>query len=80
MTLFKRQDASRLTESFTLNGDTPVQVDDVTISSSSVIVITLKEVGGTVGAVPAIQTITPESGFTVSGTAGDTSVYNYLVL
>ena len=80
MTLFKRQDASRLTKSFTLNGTTPVQVDDVTVSADSTIVITLKTVGGTVGAVPAIQTITVGEGFTVAGTAGDTSVYNYLVL
>lgn len=65
---------------FTLNGATPVTVVEPTVGAISAIVITLKTVGGTVGAVPAIQTITAGTGFTVAGTAGDTSVYNYAVL
>lgn len=65
---------------FTLTGATPVTVTEPTVAANSVIVITLKTVGGTVGAVPAIQTITTGTGFTVAGTAGDTSVYNYLVI
>lgn len=64
---------------FTCNGSTPVTVTEPTITANSTIDITLKTVGGTVGAVPAIQTITSGTGFTVAGTAGDTSVYNYLV-
>jgi Uncharacterized conserved protein (DUF2190) len=65
---------------FTANGATPVTVTQAAITATSAVVITLKTVGGTVGAVPAIQTITPTTGFTVAGTAGDTSVYNYRVL
>ena len=51
-----------------------------TVGANSAIVITLKTVGGSVGAIPAIQTITAGTGFTIAGTAGDTSVYNYLVI
>ena len=64
----------------TINGATPVTVANTNITSGSDINFTLKTVGGTVGAVPAVQTITPGTGFTVAGTAGDTSVYNYRVL
>jgi hypothetical protein len=65
---------------FTINGVTPVSVADTNVTAGSAIVITLKSVGGTVGAVPAIQTITPTTGFTVKGTASDSSVYNYLII
>ena len=64
---------------FTLNGTTPVTVAQTATTANSVVAITLKTVGGTVGAVPAIQTITAGTGFTVAGTALDTSVYNYRV-
>src|SRR5262249_52862074 len=65
---------------FTINGVTPVTVSNTNVTADSAIVITLKTVGGTVGAVPAIQTITPATGFTVAGTASDTSVYNYRII
>lgn len=64
---------------FTLNGATPVTVANSAVTGSSIIDISLKTVGGTVGAVPAPQTVTPGTGFTVSGTAGDTSVYSYAI-
>lgn len=64
---------------FTLTGATPVTVTEPKITANSAVIITLKTVGGTVGAVPAIQTITAGTGYTVAGTAGDTSVYNYTV-
>lgn len=64
----------------TLNGVTPVAVGNTSITANSIVIFTLKTVGGTVGAYPAIQTITPTTGFTVAGTALDTSVYNYAVL
>ena len=63
----------------TLNGATPVTVANTAITANSVIVFTLKTVGGTVGAAPVPQTITAGTGFTVAGTALDTSVYNYRV-
>lgn len=75
-----RHDVERLTDTFTANGASDVTVVAPEITATSVIVITLKTVGGTVGAVPAIQTITAGTGFTVAGTASDTSVYNFVVL
>lgn len=64
---------------FTLNGTASVAVVAPQVTANSDINITLKTVGGTVGAVPAISTITPGVGFSVVGTSGDTSVYNYSI-
>lgn len=63
-----------------LNGATPVTVAAAMVTANSDINFTLKTVGGTVGAAPAIQTITPGTGFTVAGTAGDTSTYNMRIV
>ena len=63
-----------------LNGATPVTVANPGVDANTNIIFTLKTVGGTVGAVPAIQTITKGTGFTVAGTASDTSTYNYAIL
>lgn len=68
---------SAFTGTVTLNGATPVTVADTKIDAGSGVIFTLKTVGGTVGAHPAIQTITVGTGFTVAGTAGDTSTYNW---
>lgn len=65
---------------FVINGVTPVTVANAAVTANSVVLITLKTPGGTVGAVPAIQTITAGTGFTVLGTAADTSTYNYRIL
>lgn len=65
---------------FTINGTSPVTVTDAAITANSQILITLKTVGGTVGAIPHVETITPGTGFTVVGTASDTSTYNYTVI
>jgi hypothetical protein len=65
---------------FTANGATEVTVANANVTANSVIIITLKTVGGTVGAYPAIKTITPGTGFNVAATASDTSVYNYRVI
>lgn len=66
---------------FTINGVTPVVVADTYVTANSVIVITLKTVGGTVSPTPPyIPTITAGTGFTVAGVAGDTSVYNYRII
>jgi hypothetical protein len=74
-----QNDLSSFHGTVTLNGATPVTVANAYITSGSAINFTLKTVGGTVGAQPAIQTITAGTGFTVAGTASDTSVYNYKV-
>ncbi len=70
---------NRFLGTVTLNGASAVTVANTNVTANSIIVFTLKTVGGTVGAVPAIQTITAGTGFTVAGTALDTSVYNYSV-
>lgn len=64
---------------FTCNGTSAVTVANKEVTSASQIMITLKTVGGTVGATPYVDTITPGTGFTVKGTAGNTSVYNYAI-
>lgn len=66
---------------FTANGTTQVVITEPTVTANSLIIITLKTVGGTVSpSVPYIDTITVGTGFTTKGTASDTSVYNYLVI
>ncbi len=72
--------AASQTGTVTLNGATPVTVAKTSVTANSTIIFTLKTVGGTVGAVPAIQTITPTTGFDVAGTALDTSTYNYAII
>lgn len=63
----------------TLNGVTPITIADTRVTANSIIVFTLKTVGGTVGGGADIETITPGVGFTVQGTALDTSTYNYAI-
>ena len=65
---------------FVLNGATPVTVAQAALTANSQILISLKTVGGTVGACPNEQTVTPGTGFTVAGTAGDTSTYSYMII
>lgn len=65
----------------TLNGATPVTVADTAVDAGSIVIFTLKTVGGTVSPnAPNVLTITAATGFTVAGTASDTSVYNFIVL
>lgn len=74
------QDHFEYRGTFTCNGATPVTVTEPNVNANSTILITLKTVGGTVSpSVPYIATITAGTGFTVTGTASDTSVYNYKV-
>lgn len=65
---------------FVCNGATPVTVVAANLTANSVVIISLKTVGGTVGAIPALKTVTPGTGFTVAGTASDTSTYNFVIL
>lgn len=66
-------------DTFTCNGATGVDVANTSITALSHIDIALKTVGGTVGAQPTIQTITPSTGFNIKCTASDTSIYSYVV-
>ena len=79
-TLTLKQGANGKTGTFIANGVTAVTVNNTSITANSGIIITLKTVGGTVGAYPTIQTITATSGFTVAATALDTSTYNYHII
>lgn len=65
---------------FVCNGVTPVTVSNTSVAITDAIIISLNTAGGTVGAVPAIQTITASTGFTVAGSASDTSTYNYCII
>lgn len=65
---------------FTATGASAVTVANTAVSPSSQVIFTLKTVGGTVGAYPTVKTITPGTGYTVTCTAADTSVYNYTIL
>lgn len=72
-------DVQKCRGTVTLNGATPVTEANTFITANTVLIFTLKTVGGTVSpSAPNVQTITPGTGFTVSGTASDTSVYNYV--
>lgn len=62
----------------TLTGTTAVTVNNTSIATSDIIAFSLAVVGGTpAGAI--MKTITAASGFTVAGTVGDTSTYNFCI-
>jgi hypothetical protein len=63
---------------FVANGATPVSVAFAGFVRTMVISISLNTVGGTVGAEPVVNTVTPGTGFTVVATASDTSTYNWI--
>lgn len=75
-----KQGANGRVGTFVANGVTPVTVNNTSIAITDAIIISLNTVGGTVGALPVIQTITASTGFTVAGTALDTSTYNYAIV
>lgn len=63
--------------SVTVNGTSPQTIADTRVTAGDIILFGLLTVGGTVGAIPTVKTITTGVGFTVAATASDTSVYNY---
>jgi hypothetical protein len=65
---------------FVCNQATPVSVANTSIAITDTIVFSLNTVGGTVGAIPTVKTITASTGFTVAGSASDTSTYNYVII
>jgi len=75
-----KQGANGKCGTFVLTGVTPVSVANSSIAITDVIMFSLNTVGGTVGAHPQIQTITAGVGFTVSGSALDTSTMNYAII
>ncbi len=65
---------------FTCNGTTNVVVTTAATRAAMIVAISLNTVGGTVGAIPKVTTITAGTSFTVAGTASDTSVYNWAII
>jgi hypothetical protein len=65
--------------SVTLTGVTPVTVADTSVLLTSVILFTLRTEIGAQGSYPTAVP-TPGTGFTVHGSSGDNSIYNYVVL
>jgi len=63
---------------FVANGTSSVTVADTNLAIGDVVSISLNTVGGTVGAIPHVATLTAGTGFTVVGTASDTSTYNWV--
>lgn len=66
---------------FTANGATAVDVVDTRVTAHSIILITVMTPAGTPGPTsPNVISKTAGVGFTVDGTASDTSVYEYVIL
>lgn len=79
-TLALKQGANGKAGTFTLTAGAAT-VANTSVTANSVVLMTLKTVGGTIGTqAPMIDTITPSTGFTVIAAAGNTSVYNYVIL
>ena len=64
--------------SFVANGATPVTIADAGTNLTSMFLFSLNTVGGSVGAIPRVVTITAGTGVTVNCTASDTSTYNWM--
>lgn len=73
-------DPANFRGTFVCNGATAVTIANTNVLITDEISISLNTIGGTVGAIPRLDTITPGTGFTVKGTAGDTSIYNYAII
>lgn len=63
---------------FTANGATNVTIVDPGYTLGDIVLFGLLTAAGTVGNIPKVTTGTTGTGFTVAGTASDTSVYNYV--
>jgi hypothetical protein len=65
---------------FTANGATGVVVANANVTANTIVLIGINTIGGSQGAQPTVTTLTPGVSFTVVGTSGDTSKYNYKLL
>lgn len=63
----------------TANGATGVSVATTAITANSAVIFGLKTVGGTTAPV-YMDTVTPGTGFNIKSTAGNTSVYNWVIV
>ncbi len=78
--LVLKQGANGKCGTFVANGTSAVTVSNTSIAVTDTIVISLNTVGGTVGALPTVKTITASTGFTVKADASDTSTYNFAII
>lgn len=62
----------------TINGASNVTIVDSGYTLGDIVLFGLLTVGGTVGNTPKVTTGTTGTGFTVAGTASDTSVYSWV--
>lgn len=70
---------TELRGTFTLNGVTNVVVANKNLRAGDFVDFMMVTPAGTVGAPPSIKALTYGTGFTVAGTAGDTSIYAYRI-
>lgn len=63
-----------------VNGVSAVTITNASITTTHLVVFSLAVVGGTVGAIPTVKTITAGTSFTVAASASDTSTYNYKII
>ena len=64
----------------TLNGTATVTVSSTAVTSTSLILLTLNTVGGTITQEPFVLSKTAATGFTVAGNSGNTSTYQYCII
>lgn len=64
---------------FVVTGATTYDVASSRVNKTSLIVISLNTVGGTILGHPYLMTLTAGTGFGVRAGASDTSTYNYVV-
>ena len=80
MSILRRAEVNRLAGTFTATAATEVIVTDVALTEESVVLISLNTVGGTPAGAPYLSSRTVGTSFGVKAAAGDTSVYNYVIL
>lgn len=68
------------TGTLTANGSTAVVVADTAMTANSTVIFTAKTIGGTPAGAPYLSAVTAGTGFSVKAAAGDTSVYNYMII
>lgn len=64
----------------TANATTPVAEAVPSISADSVVILSLKTVGGSAPGQAFVSSLTAGTGFSITSLANDTSVYNYYVM
>lgn len=65
---------------FTATAATAYTINNPNIQKNSIVVFSLNTVGGTPAGAPYVSLIVAGTSFNVQAGAGDTSVYNYLIL